>query len=385
MILSRLWYSDLSDSQYEHTKKAALDVVQFRVDERVMTGVARALGTATSAASASQLPKPTLLIRDGTVTPQEREFQHYCASNSYGDVVREGINLSYKILREVTDSSRRVYAGSVKFTVLKTFSTILNWFIKHRVDAGWDLFRASVISDPVAMTRVFNSLPSLPSGQYYRSCVIARPFPAMVTDLRGVPAETSDEWLAHFRKRQDRQLTDYREGSGPPPWMLGVDIEDDPYVRLCQQADYASFFIGRPGGDPHITVPRFEFMDCLRKHSIVDRQTRVERSARLIVSGVHHTKWAMDRDHNFMTSSKVPRLVPYVVYQAHEACKALGHKLESELRQAIAAKLSQIKSWRGLIVPKVTIEPVLASDYLKRMQKLLAPKPTTTDEDNSGA
>ena len=41
------------------------------------------------------------MIRDGTVTPQEREFQHYCHRSSYGDVVREGIGLSYKILRAV--------------------------------------------------------------------------------------------------------------------------------------------------------------------------------------------------------------------------------------------------------------------------------------------
>src|SRR5207237_5233045 len=116
------------------------------------------------------------------------------ARNSYGDIVREGINLSYKILREVKDSDRRVFAGAVKFTVLRTFSTIMNWFIKKHVEPSWDTARTSVISDPVAMTRLFTALPPLRPGEDYRSRVMVRPFAAMVTDLPSVNAERADGW-----------------------------------------------------------------------------------------------------------------------------------------------------------------------------------------------
>ena len=377
MILSKPWFSDLSESEYEHTKKAALDVVQFRVDERLMAGTARALGTTQATVDSGQLPRPNVLIRDGTVTPQEREFQHYQARNSYGDIVREGINLSYKILREVKDSDRRVFAGAVKFTVLRTFSTILNWFIKKNVEPSWDTSRTSVISDPVAMTRLFNSLPPLRRGEYYRSCIVVRPFPAMVRDLQGVKAWSAEDWLEHFQKRRSRQKADVAELGGVPPlWVSESDMRDDAYVRLCQQADYASFFFGQPGGDPQITVPRFEFMDSLRARDQRERRQRVRQASELIIAGVHHTKWATDREHNFMSGRKLPRLVPYVVYEAHEKCKALGHKLESELRQAISARLSQLKASRGALAPKVDIEPISKGDYLSRMRKLLGP----TDE-----
>ena len=40
----------------------------------------------------------------------------------------------------------------------------------------------------------------------------------------------------------------------------------------------------------------------------------------------------------------MPRLIPFVVYEAHEKCKALGHKLESELMQAISMRLSELKA-----------------------------------------
>jgi hypothetical protein len=374
MILSKPWFQDLSDSEYEHTKKAALDVVQFRVDERLMTGTARALGTTQATPDSGQLPRPNVLIRDGTVTPQEREFQHYAARNSYGDIVQEGIKLSYKILREVKDSNRRVFAGAVKFTVLRTFSTILNWFIKKHVEPNWDIARASVVSDPVAMTRLFSALPALPDTDYYRSCVVVRPFPAMVVDLRSVKAESPDEWLEYFKKRRAKQHAEVEESGGSSaPWLTDSDVEDDDYVRLCQHADYASFFFGRPGGDPQITVPRFEFMDSLRDKSVAERRARVSQASELIIAGVHHTKWAMDRDHNFLSGRKLPRMVPYVVYEAHEKCKALGHKLESELRQAIAARLSQLKASRGKTTSKVEIEPVSKNAYLKTMRRLLGP------------
>ena len=114
-------------------------------------------------------------------------------------------------------------------------------------------------------------------------------------------------------------------------------------------------------------------MDSLREKGERERQQRVARASELIIWGVHRSKWATDRDHNFMSARKLPRLVPYVVYEAHEKCKALGHKLESELRQAISARLSQLKASRGSVVSKVDIEPVSRDGYLSRMRRLLGP------------
>ena len=66
MIVSRPWFEDLTDSQFEHMKKAALDVVQFRVDERLLAGIARAFGSSPAGGEGGLLPKPNVLIR---VTP----------------------------------------------------------------------------------------------------------------------------------------------------------------------------------------------------------------------------------------------------------------------------------------------------------------------------
>jgi len=373
MIISRPWFEDLTDSQFEHMKKAALDVVQFRVDERLLSGVARAFGSNPAGGEGGLLPKPNVLIRDGTVTPQEREFQHYCHRSSYGDVVREGIGLSYTILRAVRDSASRVYGGAVKQTQLKTFSKVLNWFIKRTIDESWDLSKASYVTDSVAVTRLLAALPDCAPDEYYRTCVVVRPFTALVTDLRSLRCETDEEWLEYFGGRRDHQQREFDKHGGEASWLLGQTLEDDPYVRLCLHADYGAFYFGRPGGEPEITLPRFEFLDSLRKRALEERSARVERAVELIIAGVHATKWTLDREHNFMTQRQMPRLIPYVVYEAHEKCKALGHKLESELMQAITQRLSGLKALRGLPVPRVEIEPVPLEQFRARLKRLELP------------
>ncbi len=370
MIISKPWFPDLEDSEFEHMKKSALDVVQFRVDERLATGVARAYGSAVAGGNSGSLPKPNLLLRDGTVTPQEREFQHYCRQNAYGDFSREGITLSYNILRSVMDSNRRIFAGAVKMTQLRTFARIVNWYIKRRVNPAWDIARASQVSDSVMMTKLINALPPIENGaDYYKTCVIVRPFTALSTELRSFKFSTSDEWLQYFKGRQEQQTETYQTHGAEPSWFVGQDVEDDPYVRMCQLADYAMFYFGKPGGEPQITFPRFEFLDALRRLDPQDRDRRVANSVELIIDGVHHTKWTLDREHNFMSQRRMPRLVPYVIYQAHEKCKALGHKLEAELRQAIAMRLSQLKASRGLNAAKVDFDPVPIRRYLEVASK----------------
>ena len=380
MIISRPWFTDLTDSEYEHMKKAALDVVQFRVDERLMAGNARAYGTSMGTSEAGLLPKPNVLLRDGTVTPQERELQHYERPNAYGEIVQEGINLSYSLLRSVSDSRSRVFGGVVKSTQLKTFSRIINWYIQSGsritfgapIDAAWDLTRASHVTDTVAVTRLLRALPKIDAGDsYYRTCVVVRPFPAMVTSLRTLERRGPDDWLDWFCTRQKQQIQNWQQYGGEQPFFATTDVEDDPYVRMCQYADYGMFFFGKPGGDPQITFPRFEFLDAIRQQEPAHRRERVLRSATAIVTAVHDTRWSLDRDHNFFTGTKLPRLIPYVVQEAHEKCKVLGHKLEAELRQAIMRNLSELKALRGLPAPREEVDPVPFSTYVKSVRERL--------------
>jgi hypothetical protein len=383
MIISRPWFQDLDEGEFEHMKKSALDVVQFRIDEALLAGSALPYGSS-PVSGGPALPKPNLLIRDGAVSPQGRELQNYRNPTEYGEVVQEGIRLSYRILRLVMDSERRVFAGAVKSTQLRTFSRILNWYIKRGstarygqpLDPNWDLARMGLISDSIAMTRVLAAMPELArKSQYYRTCVIVRPFTAMATSLFRVSrGHDPEDWYNYFEEKSAEEVASYHRHGGSRPFFLGRDIREDEYVRMCVYGDYGMFYYGKPGGSPQITFPRFEFLDSIRMLRETKRVARVQRTVELIMRGVHRTKWTLDQEHNMMTNRRMPKLVPSVVYEAHEVCKVLGHKLVSELQQAIAASLSQMKAMRGAAVPRIDIEPVSMTkykQYIARMKRNL--------------
>ncbi|HEY6195547.1 MAG TPA: hypothetical protein VI504_10930 [Candidatus Eisenbacteria bacterium] len=380
MIISRPWFQDLDDGEFEHLRKTALDVVQYRIDEALLSGMAQPYG-AHAVQGGDALPKPHVLLRDGAVSPQSRELQNYTNRTSYGEMVREGIRLSYKILRHVMDSDRRVFAGAVKSTQLRTFSRILNWYIQRgselrfgqAIDPHWELERMGLISDSVAMTRLLCSLSPVPDrAQYYSTCVIVRPFTAMVTSLFRVHrVREPGDWRRFFEEQLAEQVKRYNHsGSGERPWFDGRDIAEDEYVRMCEYADFGMFYLGRPGGSPQIRFPRFEFLDSIRTRGAEQRSARVMHVADLIVRGVHSSKWALDQDHNIMSRRRLPRLIPFVIYEAHEKCKVLGHKLISELQQAIAANLSAMKGLRGMAVPRTTIEYVSLQRLRKQLERM---------------
>ena len=105
MVLAPFMFRYLSESEYEHMAKCATDVVQWRADEIVFLGPARSLHDGTL------LPRPTVHFRDGTITPQEREFNHYQRPNEYGDMVREGIAHSRHVLESSSSGKAPVFAG----------------------------------------------------------------------------------------------------------------------------------------------------------------------------------------------------------------------------------------------------------------------------------
>jgi len=145
--------------------RCATDVVQFRVDEEVFTG------KATDYASLFSNSKTSIHIRDGTITPQEREFGHYNRPDPYGDMVREGIRLERHHSRTNYVRRRRspIFAGAVKSTQMRLFVHALNWYIKRGskarfgapIAAEWTLPRASAISDNAAMTALFTTYRQL--------------------------------------------------------------------------------------------------------------------------------------------------------------------------------------------------------------------------------
>ncbi|WP_422747195.1 hypothetical protein [Micromonospora sp. WMMD1219] len=378
MVLAPFMFRDLTEGEYEHMAKCATDVVQWRADERVFVGDAPAVG-----GSGRLLPAPRVHLRDGTVTLQEREVNHYQRNDAYGNMVRAGVQISHRILTHIR--SRRqppVFAGAVKGSQLRLFGTILNWFIKNGhpasgtppVDPGWDVSRGALLSDNEAVTTLLATLiPDNRGDGYYCTFAVARPFHALTDVARLYEHEAPDFWVNKMRERQ----RDHMAKPGMDSYWKTVDvIEDDPWVRMCEEADYVLFYIGHSGGEPLPLAPRYEFLESLRFRahqpatSVAMASEQVHRNIELLVAALKHTKLSIDRDHNFLTGKRLVKMVPSVVYRAHELCKALGRRLESELKSHIVAELHRLGLARRASDDAVSLRPLNARRYLERQARM---------------
>jgi hypothetical protein len=389
MILARQMFPDLEDAEYEHLARCATDVVQWRVDADVFSGVARPINPANIIQRQRDftLPAPAVHFRDGTVVPQEREFGHYRRSDAYGDMVREGQTRMRSILQRLrSEDNKQVFAGAVKSTQMRLFSRTVSWYIAHgskdrigakgkAIDPTWEEKYAAGFSDNQTMTYLLASLvegreEEARSGTYWVSCAILRPFHATTEYCRQRGVETDEGWKRFFRglaAREEQSSNDRGE-----PWLWETqDWEDDSFVYLCRRADFGMFYIGHTGGDPPPALPRYEFLDSLRTLRPDQAAARVADIVRRIVEAIDHTHVAIDSDHNFLTNKRLVKIIPYVVQRAHEACKTLGRQLESELRAAVIAQLSALRRLRGLTPNDVALLPMNRSQYVQQMTEAL--------------
>jgi hypothetical protein len=379
MVMAPFMYRYLSESEYEHMAKCATDVVQWRADKAVFFGGARAIGTGAT------LPKPRVHFRDGTITPQEREYGHYSRDNAYGDMVREGISLSREILERIRSAPAPVvFGGAVKTTQAQLFATLLNWYISRGsiitrgepIDAGWDLTRAAHIADNEAMSLLLSALNDrLEPGQRFVTFQVMRPFHSLTEYYyRGPEEHDAHSWVEFFRSKQKREEEDYQANVLPqPPWLTQFsDLEDENYVFMCGHADYVSFYIGHTGGDPAPVAPRYEFMESLRGMSTDGAHERVARNVRLLVGALDRTGLSTDRDHNFLSRKMLVKIIPAVVYNAHEMCKALGRQLDTELRSIILANLQGIRHAKHLKPEEARFLPMSVRRYVERYHRALS-------------
>ncbi|MHB8628700.1 MAG: hypothetical protein ACYDBJ_18365 [Aggregatilineales bacterium] len=371
MVLIPFMFPMLTESEYEHMTRTATDVVQMRVDEALITGKARDLD------AREPIVPPRVHFRDGTITPQERGFNHYILRNPYGAFAREGINLSRNILQRITASSNPpIYAGAVKSTQIRLFSRLVNWYIGRgsqlihgqAIEANWDTSRAGYISDIDVMTILLSSPELAPSrDRFWMSCVVIRQF-ASLTDFYSEKLGTQT-WFDFLNRKRERALEDYEQYQGELPYhaLLSEDaLADDAYLYMLDHADYATFYVGHTGGEPPPKIPRYEFLCSLRSlDNAEEMRSHVHKTLLEIGKALITCGFEQDRDHNFLSHLSLVKLIPSVVYRAHEAAKELGQKLDSEFKSIVIQWLSERRRQK-ILEGDVEIKPVGIRAYLER-------------------
>jgi Fe2+ or Zn2+ uptake regulation protein len=377
MVLAPFMFPTLTEADYEHMVRAATDIVQMRVDDDIFNGRARDIATG------EQIMPPRVHIRDGTITPQERYFYHYYRMDPYGDIVREGIQHTRNILQRIVTArgTPQIYAGAVKSTHIRLFSRLVNWYIGQgskqtlgdAIEPNWDGSRAEFISDIDAMTNLFASFPDRGEKDGFRvSCVVLRQF-ASLTEFFDWKVDDESNWFPTLCKYRQSALDVHENFHGSLPYHALIsedDLANDSYVYLLERADYASFYVGHTGGNPAPKIPRYEFLCSLRNTPTPQAKEHVEHTIQQLVTALLTCHLTPDRDHNFLSKLSLVKMIPFVVYQAHEFAKVLGKRLESDFKSAVVKRLADRRKQR-IDDRDAVVNPISVQRYLQRFSSAL--------------
>jgi Fe2+ or Zn2+ uptake regulation protein len=389
MVLAPFMFPTLTESEYEHMTRTATDVVQMRVDDAVFSGKARDVFTG------EMILPPRVHFRDGTITPQERGFNHYYQMNPYGEIAREGIIINQSILQRIMGSrgTPQIFAGAVKTTQIKLFSLLINWFISKgskitkgkAIEPGWNIGTSNYISDIDVMTMLLSSLePLADRNGFWMSCVVLRQF-ASLTEFYDTVLGKDQTWFDILKSKRRQALDDHLKFRGEMPYHALIseqDLANDPYLYLLENADYASFYIGHTSGNPAPKIPRYEFLCSFRNKKAEDAKSYVSEAIREIGTALLTCKFSEDRDHNFLSNLSIVKIIPSVIAIAHEFAKQMGKKLEGDFKSAVVARLAA-KRKQPITVNDAEIRPTPMRQYLQRfsaVRKLLPPAELHDDE-----
>ena len=174
-IMAKLFFPDLSDSEYMHAVWNAMNLLESRAALKVMKrwyAIKNQL----------EVRPADVILMDGPVVPQDRESSHYAHPGTYGKIVRDLIEANREILQK-SQADDQVVAGVVKNAQIRVFGPIINRFIATAVvQSGgqietWPLAYMNNLSDQVILTRLLTAGREK-TDPWYRTCFALRPFHA---------------------------------------------------------------------------------------------------------------------------------------------------------------------------------------------------------------
>ena len=155
-VMAKLFYPDLSDAEYMHSLWNAMDTLEARATVRV-------LGRWYTSPGNVEVRPADIVLRDGTVVPQDRDFNHYKDDTHYGEIVRDMISLNWEIVTKCKSDQQSV-AGVVKNAQVRVFGPILNWYVAQlaaKKDASvvenWPFNALNALPDQILLSRLLTA------------------------------------------------------------------------------------------------------------------------------------------------------------------------------------------------------------------------------------
>jgi hypothetical protein len=373
-VMAKLLYPDLSDAQYMHSVWNAMDLLEAKASLRLLhrwDGPKRRI----------EVPPSDIVLRDGTVTPQDRDFNHYADMSTYGRIVREMIAINWEIARKCRDDGQTL-AGVVKAAQLSVFAPVVNWFACQAMrESGqilaWPILTMNLVPDQVILTRLVTAERKKTDG-WTRTCIVQRPFHS-VTNYARTYSRTATP--------AQRLIQDYREALEHPEnlgqekrlfWESNFRPESDEYLKLLENVYYASFFMGAvPRLDIEKTLPRLEFVVCAATaEDGADPWPVVSRHRDRLIEALRQVGFEVSAEHTMFQNKAKIDVLPRPLIRVHDTVKIWASELLSRTQEFVGyylARYVKTKRFRGVRVrPFSKAELELLYSQLKQERELRA-------------
>lgn len=378
LILSPIFRNWLPEGYYEHSRLAAMDLRQYMEDLRIILKETRwrPMG---EAPLLDNMPRPTMIVRDGRIFPMVHRLEDYEDDGLYGKIVRREIERFTRTLFNLADgpTGRTVYAGTVKNPELSWLSPLVMWYLLRRRVAvgGKHITPDQVYRPPLADTAVAHLLflglakerKQALEGRAFRTFRLVRRFsdiaigkdgslPVIPSQNRVVDEADREDWLAFIKDRQEERRREYRFGRDSSA-ALSLD-EYEPFVYACWRAAtviaymapsnvYRPLVIDEHGA--HFLLPRLEFGIDASQYQSDDARRRLDRDVRSLLAWMaFNNGMIMDSAHSqtafgSIQTGGLPILVPTVIVAAHEAATFARRMLGDELTDSLKALVSELR------------------------------------------
>lgn len=373
-VMAKLLYPDMSDAQYMHSVWNAMDLVESKVALRLLK---RWYGPKPGV----EVPPADIVLRDGTVSPQDRDFNHYADLSSYGQIVRDMIETGWEIAKKCRDDGQTL-AGVVKAAQLSVFAPVLNWFasqIAGQKDGqlvSWPMQTMNLIPDQAILTRLLTA-GRRKADPWMRTCVVLRPFHAVTNYARSYSRSASPSepiLAAHREAMMSPEKLDQEK-----KWFWETfRAENDPYVKMLENVLYGNFFLGAvPRLDAGKNLPRFELLvPALTRESGDDPWPTTQSHLNRLVNALKQNEFEVSAEHNMFESDAKLDVLPSLIIRAHDTVKHWAAELLSRVQEYIGYYLARYirnKKFRGIKVRPFTRDELeLLYSQLKRERELKA-------------
>jgi hypothetical protein len=373
-VMAKLLYPDLSDAEYMHSVWNAMDLLEARTALRLCQRWYTQGGNV-------EVRPADLILRDGTVSPQDRDFSHYADLSSYGKIVRDMIETNWQLARTVRDNEQTL-AGVVKTAQLTVFAPVVNWYA-CRIAAeargqivAWPLQAMNLIPDQLILTRLLTAKRAQ-GDPWTRTAVVIRPFHALSNFSKSYQRDTSPSAIVR-KKHQD--ALGHPELLSQEQHLFWSDfrLESDPFVKMLDNVAYGNFFLGAvPRLDIEKQLPRIEFLiPASTAEEGSDAWPTAAQHRDRVIRGLQQTGFQVSAEHRMFQDPAKIDVLPAILIRAHDTVKMWATELLSRVQEYVGYYLArhvQTKRIRGVRVrPFTRAELELLYDQLRRERELRA-------------